>query len=1007
MRKIFNLSALLMLLVFMLTGISAAKAQTQIEFGKKYEAPAYQYFNGAITINSPGTLTVVVTGTEGTLYSPSDVEIDWDGHNYLDNGQEYTYNLTQTGTYNYICPMPWDASTYTFTFDGEGGGNTGGGGGDTSNVLPVPTSNFTLSQNYYTYTPASDGVLTIIYKNLPFENCLYAKWENGHGDDRVALVNGANVETDTEFQWALEGGHTYYLQSDYPANNVVTTSFAAAGGGSADIDGYAPVQLGLTYDIADGETLAVYYKATENGTLTVNQWGTSDPYLFTTPSKNPEDYGNMAEGSYTGEDPYVFSYDVEAGTTYYYYGVHDNASYFELYKVSFAFEAGNGGTDTPGPTDTPEGWSALEFNKDYSVTSVGGTKLFLHATESGVLKVTQTGSFDGHMFIAEPVYSQDYGYENNMGILYPTASGGEYEGTNPYILTYAIVAGRNYYYLGKLSSGDELSKVSFTFEVAEASNEIELEKPYIVDANSPVYVFTPEESGILYVQWSNPYGGDNKAYDTGIVWGSQQYFLWNDYACSEPTPSISVSNGNGQGWLVTFNVEAGENYYLHLSTVYEWQCVFTMQAGATMEPSIVDINPTPGSAYDVVNYRYYWNMTTAPTNATIDKIELTYVPANAPATTTTIEVSGTVDRSPSGELQIPADELVSRLEANEIAPETVITFTLYGLKVGDKYVSQSLMDNDAVVIGENGTVKISYSYGTPIKLVSAKFPDPFLKAWERGDQAGIATLVYDQDIYSVGEVSVSQGHQIYGTPSGDDVYSQVVPEQNVTVKGNTITIDFTNISWMMPAGTTEVTVTVNGPTGVNKLPASYDGYPVLQEYIRFTTDGSADIPDPLISNIDPWDGAPVKRFQAEETLSILFYDWVNESDPEKVTGVLVNPEGETLVTANFEYRPMDNKWIYEFPEGTDIKLFKGSEYEFTVTVLGVNNSEIGTETVYWKGDWDEKTDAVNGIEPAEVTYVVYSVDGIKVLTTTNAADLNNLEKGRLYIINGKKVVIKK
>ena len=988
MRKTFNLSTLLMLVVFTLTGFSTAKAQTPIEFGKTYSAAAFQYFNGAITINSAGTLKVQVVGTEGALYSPSDTEVNYVGQSYLDNGgQEFTFNLTATGTYNYIVSMPWDDSTYVFTFDGQGGST--GGGGTTDNVLPVPTTNFTLSQNLYTYTPSENGVLTINYQVAPYDNTLYYGWEDNHVEGKVALQDGIDANNGaTTLSWAVEGGHKYYLKSDYPANNVVSTSFVAGGGNTGgednpggDIDGYAPVQLNKDYEIADGETLAVYFTAPANGTLNISQWGTDDPFLFLAPTKNPDDYSNMAPSEgYMGSDPCVFTYLVTKGTTYYYYGVHNAAAYKDLNKVNFAFEnASGGGNENPNqPGEMPEGYQAMEM-KSYAVNGVGAVKLVFTPNTSGTLVVTQTGDFDSHLYNVVPAYDSTYGYGTTTPI--QTQGDGGYSGENPYTLKYGVAAGVTYYYVAKTNQYDGLSAVSFEFEGVNNDNIILLDTPYVVNYQSPVYTFTPEETGILTVTWTNPVPGGEPAIGTNFYQGSNQFFLYSDYGLSNAMPMLSHDEIENVGCSVTFNVVAGEHYYLKLDALYRWQCVFTMQVGDLQAAAIKEIEPVPGTAYDTVNFQYYWNLITAPNAPSLDKVTLSYVPANDPnGNSTTIELTTqTIDGGvfPPYEfggdaMRISAVQLNRLLSAGEIANETDIVFTIYGLKAAGEYVTENLMvrGDEYVTIGENGLVTVTFKCGTPIALLNANWPSPFLNGWERGDKAGMATLNYDKEVYHVGAVTVTQGRQYYGSEGGGDTppYSVTVPAQNVTWQGNTVNIDFTGINFNMPSGTSEVTITVAGPTGQNGLPASYDGIPVLQHYVAYSTDGGVVIPENIISTIEPQDGVTFGGFEEDESILIDLMDNARIS-AYTVTGVLSDIDGNVYGTYDF-YPIPGAKWLYEFTD--DVVFYENMTYLLTVSAYTEDGTKLGEQVVYWYGSTPRGGDQP---EPDDIWYVRCNANG--------------------------------
>ena len=79
-----------------------------------------------------------------------------------------------------------------------------------------------------------------------------------------------------------------------------------------------------------------------------------------------------------------------------------------------------------------------------------------------------------------------------------------------------------------------------------------------------------------------------------------------------------------------------------------------------------------------------------------------------------------------------------------------------------------------------------------------------------------------------------------------------------------------------------------------------------------------------------------------------------------------------------------------------------------VVVYNTNGCHLYFITVEEPASEDDTTtgiSTVNANAATDATINVYNLTGVKVMSTTDAADINNLSKG-LYIINGKKVVIK-
>lgn len=187
------------------------------------------------------------------------------------------------------------------------------------------------------------------------------------------------------------------------------------------------------------------------------------------------------------------------------------------------------------------------------------------------------------------------------------------------------------------------------------------------------------------------------------------------------------------------------------------------------------------------------------------------------------------------------------------AGATSFTVTLTGVKSSDGGVpvTQNLTKDDLVKV-DNGTVTVTYNLEQAPRYLpeESKWPNIFYRYWEPGNPDAIATLVFDQPIVSVYEVTVVMAKAIPNKPSGGDVvtYYQITPK----IDGNKLILDFAGQEYE-PA-TAEVTVTVTNVMGENGLPALMPGERgeeiYLFQYIKYSaenapesTDGIATIED--------------------------------------------------------------------------------------------------------------------------------------------------------------------
>ena len=116
----------------------------------------------------------------------------------------------------------------------------------------------------------------------------------------------------------------------------------------------------------------------------------------------------------------------------------------------------------------------------------------------------------------------------------------------------------------------------------------------------------------------------------------------------------------------------------------------------------------------------------------------------------------------------------------------------------------------------------------------------------------------------------------------------------------------------------------------------------------------------------------------------------------------------------------DGWWMESYLTG-DIQVSETAFQRATITGMvatsqdlssiygGVLYSALGNATMFITYMMDGLPAGIEEIESAQGddgSYTVYSLQGVKVMHTTNAADLNNLSKG-IYVINGRKALVGK
>ena len=661
---------------------------------------------------------------------------------------------------------------------------------------------FAGSWNMSEFTVNSDGSYEKVFHwNYPID-------EGNTGKGVFTFYSDAMMSSELgsqEVTWignsTLKGSEAEVI-SIFPANNS-TLNLNADGSATIEISFSAAVTCRAAVPAGRGSETAV--SATANDDETV--WTVTVPANIV--NQLVEDYGALLVNVYATDG---------MGNDVYYEGMPSIALSYsvDVEKVEgadFNVSLENQEVEAPVESFTVSAAKAISANDYNQVLEVDGKWQTINAYQS-ISVFNEAGEL---VTKVAPLASGEGGFNGTVTFVTPISEAGVYTMILPY----------SAFSIGEESSSESSMAKTVEFTVLQGEPgtggddyEIETGKAYTVNYQSPVYTFTAPADGTLSAQWNT--------YSTALTQGQMQFFLFTNEGLTELANPISIGGGDG-GVLVKFSVKKGEKYYLFSENFAPLTVVFSFEAGSTAKAVITSIEPTPGTAYDVVNFRTAWNLLCSPTTATVERIELTYVEA-ATGESTTIECPAAEFAGDA--LRILSSNLVMRLEGNEIMAGTDVVYTLYGLKAGNSYVTEYTgPGKDYVVVEENGLVKVTFGTGKPITVLSEDFPTPLYQNFDGADNA-VATLTFSGNIADVGEVSVVEGHIVPGggATSGDNPPEFVyLPKDKVTFKGNTLSINFAGVDMSnIPEG--KATVVITGVLGENGLYANYDGYAVYTYY---------------------------------------------------------------------------------------------------------------------------------------------------------------------------------
>lgn len=967
-----------------------------VVFGEIYPVAQFGSFEGLITLEADETLNVYgYNGVEGSLFDASGNEVDYDDVAWGDP-KTMVYNLT-AGTYTYKVDYSWDAGSLKFEL-GEGG-NDNPGGDDEGEELPAVLelnktyevkANSSMSgtltitsagelkivgtpelNGYFANaqgnevalkdTEEGEGYVANIYDVVPgeyyyggynetmktitfvMEGTLYMAqpvvepangsiisgmgyvYFNWNGVELNLAEEGANalnrdlvtiyIDGEENTEWLSDDTSDFYAVNNLEGNEatgetyevgqiVVYPGFASFGwtgnirvvieeGAVATLDGaispalvadftiYPQTDVMPTFDPASGASLeqgkalvtlsweglkVVDVLNVTNGVMAVDPTYENEPVEITTMFVEDGNLVLNLNDLATGD----YNLEIAEGIVV----LSNNTLNGAYYDYSFSVKE----QEVSGEYDE------VELGKVYDVTGTGTVKLYFTAPRDGILNVEQTGSEDSHLWTAVPNPGMIDGVPQIEKNILSADNIDRNAATGVNTLSYALTGGKTYYTYAKINQYDDLKTLKYVFEDATVAGEIKLNEETVITPGQ-VYSFTAPASGELSLQMN--------FYNTGLANNpATQYVFYTSPTCSDESAVGAISVGQGtdlEGWLIKFFVTEGTTYYVTNPTLIS-KVIYLLTLDEDVEASaeLIYVEPTPGSAYDVVNYRYSFNLSFSPADATAESATFSYVSA---ATGEVVEMPAEVEYLGQASVLtvLTADNIVKVIEGKLAELDSDLVFTLKGVKAGGVYVNKTDIA-EGVTIGENGEITVTFKYGLPIELLSSEFPEVLYQKFSENNDDAVATLVYSGNVKRVSEVSVIEGRVVQGGQSaGDNPPASVyVPAENISIDANVVKINFYGVDMSALAGGT-VTIWIAGVVGENGLDAMYNGNSVFTEYV-------------------------------------------------------------TLVT--------------------------------------------GTSGV------------ASFVEALDGRYEVYSLDGVKVLSTDNAAELNNLGNG-LYIVNGKKVLVRK
>ena len=748
-----------------------------------------------------------------------------------------------------------------------------------------------------------------------------------------------------------------------------------------------------------------------------------------------------------------------------------------------------------------------------------GTCLKFTAPSTGVLTIMQGGTDDSHMYSEQWVGQHGWNPWDQSSTAWYTYNdyylqsdnGSVPGGSAPYEKRYSMVKGQTYYYYARIDATDSVSIQNSSFESSGDDNYEQVEIGETFGAYNTVKEFTPEVTGIMTVKVSS-YVFGMAGTDTSFLYTSPLHPL-----SSQVIPMNPVITDDYE-WM--FMVEANKTYYFWQSNSSTVNFTITsVNEQATPLVQFANAQPTPGEGgLDDLSFVGGINVNLMPTtNVGIGSAKFIY--------TSSIDGTEVIEDLPAPQFNgagnwsiLGVRDLYIQAQQGAAKPASMCKVVLEDITLGGIEAETADATNSVYVSCEGSSIIIEYYIPDEYGFQASKIvmPDVIYSHYDEPGQAnGIATIVFNNNIKQINEISFILGTHYWGSSSGESVDpAYIVP---YTIDGNTLTLDFTTM-YLNPNVTADATKTYsNGTLFINGIMNEYgilwgeDGMNTMSFYPQWS-DSTAPEPAPTMDKaitlspldgntyaladdfsgfiMNYWDALPedaenyqdgVLKLVNENNNKVDLYIggnlqgqlpvtlegsrmivelgsyagqnaeymiWIEQGLVENAEG-LVNPsQGVSckVLEANNDYvlyptngsHLVDNVISIEYPGSTLLVnescpepiSWANNRYMGDITVAGdkfeiplyLDVMEEGTydliiPATYFVINASSLNNVITAsylVTPSGVTanfidedssYSVYRTNGVKVMETADKSKLNTLGKG-LYIINGKKVIVK-
>lgn len=439
---------------------------------------------------------------------------------------------------------------------------------------------------------------------------------------------------------------------------------------------------------------------------------------------------------------------------------------------------------------------------------------------------------------------------------------------------------------------------------------------------------------------------------------------------------------------------AGTTYYLG---GYMSSSVITIKYLDEEEPlKVTAFSPADGSIFDVVrgSVNLEFNQKVSITRCIMNYGRLTYNPS-----VFTNNAYASVDVK---------EQLIAAYNNGSLREGDDIKFTFSGIK--------SLEDGKLL----NGTGVFEVSYKAPAKpmvcVSSENTPTSttsqvlnFKSYYMKNDPTGIVKLTFSGEVGSVGSVQVIYG-DIEGSGEDDAASQYYVEDLTAKINGNTVEIDlrgklrrhkdmvevetFYEDITLKIANVKDANGNMAYSSGIGTLGSFFFGYKLKEVKYTATTDWTDTNGNDITGDTKEIELWLLETGGKATFTGVKFAYKENGADKETIV-----PASELTIADDEEFA--DAKLI-TIPVPA-VKMDAGT---VKISLDGVESPD-GVDHEDYTYEFINNTDAIDHIvADADGIVDVYTIDGICVLRNADAAAVKNLRNG-LYVINGKKVVVKK